>query len=207
MALLLITHDLGIVRKVADRVCVMNQGEIVEAGPVKGVYERPQHPYTQRLLAAEPKGRPERPATDTPVILEATNVKVWFPIKAGVLHRTVAHVKAVDGVSITVREGRTLGIVGESGSGKTTLGLAILRLIRSEGVIRFRGVEIQALSSTPLRPLRREMQVVFQDPYGSLSPRMSIAQIVEEGLRVHRIGATPAERRTLIQQALIEVGL
>jgi microcin C transport system ATP-binding protein len=207
MALLMITHDLGIVRKVADRVCVMSRGEIVEAGPVAEVYERPRHAYTQRLLAAEPKGRPERPARDTPVVLDAQHVKVWFPIKAGVFRRTVGHVKAVDGVSITVREGRTLGVVGESGSGKTTLGLAVLRLIRSAGVIRFGDREIQGLTSKTLCPLRREMQIVFQDPFGSLSPRMSVGQIVEEGLKVHRIGATATERRKLIEQALDEVGL
>ena len=207
MALLLITHDLGIVRKVADRVCVMSQGEIVEAGRVNDVYERPQHPYTQRLLAAEPKGRLDRDATATPLVLEAQNVKVWFPIKRGVFRRTVGHVKAVDGVSITVREGRTLGVVGESGSGKTTLGLAVLRLLRSEGSIQFDGQEIQGLRSKTLRPLRREMQIVFQDPFGSLSPRMSVAQIVEEGLRVHRLGASPAERRGLIEAALSEVGI
>jgi microcin C transport system ATP-binding protein len=207
MAVLLITHDLGIVKKVADRVCVMSQGEIVEAGPVADVYERPQHPYTQRLLAAQPKGRPDRPPADTPVLLQSLGLKVWFPIKAGLFRRTVSHVKAVDGVSITVRAGRTLGVVGESGSGKTTLGLALLRLIRSEGGITFAGRELQGLRSKDLRPLRREMQIVFQDPYGSLSPRLSIAQIVEEGLSVHRIGATGAERRALIEQALVDVGL
>jgi len=207
MALLLITHDLGIVRKYADRVCVMNAGEIVETGPVAEVYERPRHPYTQRLLAAEPKGRPERPPAEPPVLLTARNVKVWFPIKTGVFRRTVGHVKAVDGVSITVREGRTLGVVGESGSGKTTLGLALLRLVHSEGTIEFAGREIHDLPAKALRPLRRELQVVFQDPFGSLSPRMSVAQIVEEGLRVHGIGETVAARRTLIDDALVEVGL
>jgi microcin C transport system ATP-binding protein len=207
MALCLITHDLGIVRKVADRVCVMTQGEIVEAGPVAEVYERPQHPYTRRLLAAEPKGLPERPPGEAPVILRAESVRVWFPIKRGVLRRTVDHVKAVDGVTVTVREGRTLGVVGESGSGKTTLGLAVLRLIRSEGSIRFAGRELQGLRSRTLRPLRREMQIVFQDPFGSLSPRLSVAQIVEEGLKVHRIGGSAGERRTLIADALTEVGL
>ncbi len=207
MALLLITHDLAVVRKVADRVCVMTQGEVVEAGPVAEVYERPRHVYTQRLLAAEPKGRPVRGADQAPVVLAAQNLKVWFPIKAGVFRRTVAHVKAVDGVTVTVREGHTLGVVGESGSGKTTLGLALLRLQRSEGAIQFRGREIQGLRSKTLRPLRREMQVVFQDPFGSLSPRLSVRQIIEEGLRVHRIGDTAEERRKLVEQALIEVGL
>ncbi len=207
MALLLITHDLGIVRKVADRVCVMSGGEIVEAGRVADVYERPRHPYTQRLLAAEPKGRPERRHDDTPVLLEAQNVKVWFPIKRGLFRRTVGHVKAVDRVSFAVRAGRTIGVVGESGSGKTTLGLAVLRLIRSDGSILFGGREIQGLASSTLRPLRREMQIVFQDPFGSLSPRMSVAQIVGEGLGVHGIGATATERRTLIDEVLVEVGL
>jgi microcin C transport system ATP-binding protein len=207
MALLLITHDLGIVRKFADRVCVMNDGEIVEKGPVAEVYERPQHPYTRRLLAAEPKGRPERPPGSPPVVLHARNVKVWFPIKSGVFRRTTGHVKAVDGVSITVRQGRTLGVVGESGSGKTTLGLAVLRLISAQGAIEFAGRDIEGLSAKALRPLRREMQIVFQDPYGSLSPRLSVAQIVEEGLKVHEIGGTPPERRKLIEQALVEVGL
>jgi microcin C transport system ATP-binding protein len=207
MALLLITHDLGIVRKVADRVCVMTQGQIVEAGDVATVFERPQHAYTQRLLAAEPKGRPERAPGTPPVVLEAQNLRVWFPIKRGVFRRTVGHVKAVDGISVAVRQGRTLGVVGESGSGKTTLGLAVLRLVRSEGAIAYAGRSTERLSSKALRPLRREMQIVFQDPYGSLSPRLSVAQIVEEGLTVHEIGGTAAERRTLIEQALAEVGL
>jgi microcin C transport system ATP-binding protein len=207
MAMLLITHDLGIVRKLAGRVCVMQDGAIVEQGRVSDVYERPQHPYTQRLLAAEPKGRPERPPAQPPVLMTGRDVKVWFPIKAGLLRRTVGHVKAVDGVSVSVREGRTLGVVGESGSGKTTLGLALLRLISSEGAIEFSGRPIQNLSSRALRPLRREMQVVFQDPYGSLSPRMSVAQIVGEGLGVHGLGGTPAGRRALIEQILAEVGL
>jgi microcin C transport system ATP-binding protein len=207
MALLLITHDLGIVRKMADHVCVMTAGEFVEAGPTVDVFERPQHEYTRRLLAAEPRGRPHRRAPDAPVVVSAEDIKVWFPIKAGVFRRTVSHVKAVDGVSLTVRQGQTVGVVGESGSGKTTLGLALLRLLAGQGRIEFRGREIQGLSARALRPLRREMQVVFQDPYGSLSPRLSIAQIVEEGLRVHGIGDGPAGRRTLIEEALVEVGL
>ncbi|MFQ5830436.1 MAG: dipeptide ABC transporter ATP-binding protein, partial [Candidatus Methylomirabilia bacterium] len=207
MALLLITHDLAVVRKMADRVCVMTQGEIVEGGAVSELYERPRHPYTCRLMAAEPRGRPHDGSTDSPVALAAQDLKVWFPIKGGVLRRTIGHIKAVDGVTVTVREGRTLGVVGESGSGKTTLGLALLRLQRSEGTIQFRGREIQGLRSRPLCPLRREMQIVFQDPYGSLSPRLSVGQIIEEGLRVHRIGGTSLERRALIEQALREVGL
>ncbi len=207
MALLLITHDLTIVRRMADRVCVMTAGEIVEAGPAAGVFANPRHPYTQRLLAAEPKGRavPADPAA--PGLLEADGLKVWFPIRSGVLRRVKGHVKAVDGVSLVVREGATLGVVGESGSGKTTLGLALLRLTEAEGRVRFAGQDIAALGQRRLRPLRREMQVVFQDPFSSLSPRMSVAQIVEEGLKVHRLAANAAERRRLIEAALVEVGL
>ncbi|MBI5442522.1 MAG: ABC transporter ATP-binding protein [Deltaproteobacteria bacterium] len=207
MALLFITHDLGIVRKFAERVCVMSEGEIVEAGPTAGVFERPAHPYTQRLLAAEPKGRPVAAPADAPVLLEGADVKVWFPLKKGVFGRALTHVKAVDGVSVTVREGHTVGIVGESGSGKTTLGLALLRLLKSEGRIAFAGREIQGLTSKGVRPLRREMQIVFQDPYGSLSPRLSVGQIVGEGLGVHRLGATPADREVRIVEALEEVGV
>jgi microcin C transport system ATP-binding protein len=207
MALLLITHDLGVVRKMAARVCVMTQGEIVEAGTTAEVFARPQHPYTRRLIEAEPRGAANVTATGAPVIMGARNVRVWFPIKRGVFRRTVGHVKAVDGVSVTVREGQTVGVVGESGSGKTTLGLAVLRLTRSRGTIQFGPREIQGLRGRALRPLRREMQIVFQDPYGALSPRMTIAQIVGEGLQVHRVGATPAERRQLIDDALREVGL
>jgi len=207
MALLLITHDLGVVRRMAERVCVMSRGEIVEAGRVADVFERPRHPYTRRLLAAEPKALARSPKPDAPVVIAATDVRVWFPVKRGILRRTVDYVKAVDGVSLAVREGQTVGVVGESGSGKTTLGLALLRLIRSEGRIVFGDRDIQAMRTAALRPLRREMQVVFQDPYGSLSPRMSVGQIVEEGLAVHRLGGTRAERRALIDAALREVGL
>jgi microcin C transport system ATP-binding protein len=207
LALLLITHDLGIVRKMADRVCVMTRGEIVEAGPTAAIFESPQHPYTRRLLAAEPKGGPRAAAPDAPVVLEGRDVKVSFPIKRGVFRRTVDRLRAVDGVSLTVREGQTVGVVGESGSGKTTLGLALLRLQASAGSIQFRGRDLQALSSRALRPLRREMQIVFQDPYGALSPRLSLGQIIAEGLRVHGIGRTPGERRALIEEALVEVGL
>jgi microcin C transport system ATP-binding protein len=207
MALLLITHDLGIVRKMAGRVCVMNAGEIVETGTTRAIFESPTHPYTRRLLAAEPRPMARAPQADAPVVMEAEDLRVWFPIRRGLLRRTVGHVKAVDGVSLTVREGQTVGVVGESGSGKTTLGLALLRLQACQGRIRFAGREIQGLSARALRPLRREMQVVFQDPYGALSPRMSIAQIVGEGLGVHGIGATTEERRELIDGALREVGL
>jgi microcin C transport system ATP-binding protein len=207
MALLLITHDLGIVRKVAERVCVMSAGEIVEAGATRAIFEAPQHPYTKRLLAAEPRPMARAPRADAPVVMEAEDVRVWFPIRRGLLRRTVGYIKAVDGVSVTVREGQTVGVVGESGSGKTTLGLALLRLQASQGGIRFAGRDVQHVSARALRPLRREMQVVFQDPFGALSPRMSIAQIVGEGLGVHGIGATAAERRELIDAALGEVGL
>jgi microcin C transport system ATP-binding protein len=207
MALLLITHDLGVVRRMAERVCVMSRGEIVEAGPVTEVFERPRHDYTRRLLAAEPKALVRTARPDAPVVMAAHDVRVWFPVKRGLLRRTVDHVKAVDGVSLAVREGQTVGVVGESGSGKTTLGLALLRLIRSEGEIRFCGRDIHGVSAAALRPLRREMQVVFQDPYGSLSPRMSVGQIVEEGLAVHALGGTRGERRALIDGALREVGL
>ena len=207
MALLLITHDLGIVRHMADRVCVMTEGEIVEQGPAREIFDNPQHDYTRRLLAAEPKGQPARDARDAPPILDAGDVRVWFPIKAGVFKRTVDHVKAVDGISLTLREGRTLGVVGESGSGKTTLGLALLRLERSTGTIRFDDTDIETLKEGAVRPLRREMQIVFQDPYSSLSPRLTIGQIVGEGLSVHGIGNTDDEREGLIADVLKEVGI
>jgi microcin C transport system ATP-binding protein len=207
MALLFITHDLGIVRKMADRVCVMSKGDIVEQGPVAEVFDSPSHTYTKHLLTAEPKGRPIAGAPDAPMVMAADDVKVHFPIKRGVLRRTVGHIKAVDGVSIQLRAGHTVGVVGESGSGKTTLGLALLRLEKSEGAIRFDGRDLRAVTPRQLRPLRREMQIVFQDPYGSLSPRMSIEQIVGEGLDVHGIAKDPAARRRLVDDVLMEVGL
>ncbi|CAO3373002.1 Prephenate dehydratase-associated ABC transporter, ATP-binding protein / Prephenate dehydratase-associated ABC transporter, ATP-binding protein [Azospirillum argentinense] len=206
MALLLITHDLGVVRKMADRVCVMNQGEIVEQADAADIFARPQHAYTRKLLAAEPKGDPLTPPADAPEIMAADNLKVWFPIKKGLLRRTVDHVRAVDGVSVNVRQGHTVGVVGESGSGKTTLGLALLRLHASEGAIRFDGTDIQGWQAKKLRGLRREMQVVFQDPYGSLSPRLSVGQIIGEGLTIHGIGSG-AERDAMVAKALEEVGL
>ena len=206
MALLFITHDLGIVRKVADRVCVMTKGQIVEQGPVAQVFDHPQHAYTQHLLSAEPKGRPAVVDPAAPEILKLDDLKVHFPIKRGVLRRTVGHIKAVDGVSLSLREGHTIGLVGESGSGKTTLGLALLRLEGSTGGIAFDRQDLQALAQRDLRPLRRQMQIVFQDPFSSLSPRMSVGEIVGEGLEVHRIGSE-AERSAMIDQALTEVGL
>ena len=207
MAILLITHDLGVVRKMADRVCVMNDGQIVEHSDADQLFASPQHPYTRKLLESEPKGNPAKPPADALEVMRGSEIKVWFPIKKGVLRRTVDHVKAVDGIDLTVREGHTVGVVGESGSGKTTLGLALLRLISSQGDIQFRGDVIQGLQFKELRPLRREMQVVFQDPYGSLSPRMSVSEIVAEGLHVHKIGANAAEREDMIVSALEEVGI
>jgi microcin C transport system ATP-binding protein len=207
MSMLFITHDLGIVRKLADRVCVMNQGKIVEQGPVEQVFKSPQHPYTRALLNAEPKPDPAPLQPDAPVIVKTDDLKVWFPIKRGVLRKTVGHIKAVDGVSIAVRKGETLGIVGESGSGKTTLGLALLRLISSDGPIVFMGEQIQGLKFKEMRPHRRDMQIVFQDPYGSLSPRMSVENIIEEGLWVHHPDMPAAEREARVIRALKDVGL
>ncbi len=207
MALLLITHDLAIVRRIADRVAVMREGRIVEQGPTARVLQRPRHPYTRELLAAEPKGPPREPDPAAPVLLEARDLRVHYPIQKGLLRRTVGWVKAVDGVDLMVRRGQTLGVVGESGSGKTTLGLALLRLITSEGRIVFDGRDIQGWSWKQMRPLRREMQIVFQDPYGSLSPRMSVGEIIAEGLQVHGIGRDRAERRERVARILEEVGL
>ena len=206
MAMLFITHDLGIVRKIADRVCVMNKGKIVEQGPVERVFRAPEHPYTRALLAAEPKPDPAPLQPAAVSMVKTDDLKVWFPIKRGVLRRTVGHIKAVDGVSIEVRKGETLGIVGESGSGKTTLGLAILRLISSDGPIVFMGKPLQDLRFKEMMPIRCDMQIVFQDPYGSLSPRMSVADIIEEGLRVHQPDLSPREREALVVQALKDVG-
>ena len=207
MSMLLITHDLGIVRKVADRVCVMTGGEIVEAGATEDIFETPQHAYTKHLLAAEPGGHPITAAADAPEVMAADDLKVWFPIKRGVLRRTVGHIKAVDGVTVNVREGHTVGVVGESGSGKTTLAMGLLRLEPSEGAIRFHGEDTQDLGWNEMRPLRRRMQIVFQDPFASLSPRMSVGQIIEEGLLVHGGAGNYDERRALIADALTEVGL
>jgi microcin C transport system ATP-binding protein len=207
MAMLFITHDLGIVRKLADTVCVMKEGKIVEQGPVDGVFLKPQHPYTKALLAAEPKPDPAPLRPNEPLVVEATDLKVWFPIKRGVLRKVVGHIKAVDGVNVAVRKGETLGIVGESGSGKTTLGLAILRLISSQGPIIFLGNTIAGLKFKEMLPFRHNMQIVFQDPYGSLSPRMSVSDIVEEGLWVHHPKMTEDERQARVVRALRDVGL
>jgi microcin C transport system ATP-binding protein len=207
MSLLFITHDLGIVRKLADRVCVMQRGKIVEQGDVERVFTAPEHPYTRQLLAAEPKPDPAPPRPDAPVVIETKDLKVWFPIKRGVMRKVVGHIKAVDGVSVSLRKGETLGVVGESGSGKTTLGLAILRLISSDGPVVFMGRSIQGLKFKEMRPFRRDMQIVFQDPYGSLSPRMSVFDIVEEGLPVHMPQLSQAEREARVVRALTDVGL
>ncbi|MDP1731289.1 MAG: ABC transporter ATP-binding protein [Devosia sp.] len=207
MAMLFITHNLGIVRKMADTTCIMTQGEIVERGPTADIFATPQHSYTRHLLAAEPKGAPPaaRPGAET--IIEARDLKVWFPIKRGLLRRTVGHIKAVDGVDVELREGETLAVVGESGSGKSTLGLALLRLISSRGRVVFLGHDIQGLSWKALRPLRRHMQIVFQDPYGSLSPRLPVGDIIAEGIRVHQPRLAAAELDRRVVQALKDVGL
>jgi len=207
MSMLFITHDLGIVRRIADTVCVMNGGRIVEQGPVEQVFTAPAHPYTRALLAAEPKPDPAPPRPDAPVVMATDDLKVWFPIRRGLLRKTVGHIKAVDGVTVSVRQGETLGVVGESGSGKTTLGLALLRLISSDGPIVFLGRDIQGLRFKEMRPIRRDMQIVFQDPYGALSPRMSVGDIVAEGLGVHQPSLTEAEREARVVKALTDVGL
>jgi len=207
MALLLITHDLGVVRRMADTVSVMNAGRVVEAGSVADIFERPQDAYTRTLLAAEPKGAPEPADADAPDLMTAKDIKVWFPIKRGIIRHTADYVKAVDGVTLAVKRGHTLGLVGESGSGKSTLARAMLRLEGSEGSIMLDDAELQGMSTGNLRPLRKRMQIVFQDPFGSLSPRLSVGQIVEEGLVVHDIGGNSEERRKLIADTLTEVGL
>jgi microcin C transport system ATP-binding protein len=207
MAILFITHDLGIVRKIAQRVCVMKAGRIVEQDDAAAVFARPQHPYTRALIDALPKPDPAPPLPQAPVVVETDNLKVWFPVRRGFLRRVEDHIKAVDGVSVVVRKGETLGVVGESGSGKTTLGLAILRLIASDGPIVFMGHRLQGLTFKEMRRFRRDMQIVFQDPYGSLSPRMSVADIVEEGLWVHHRTVPSAAREQRVIRALVDVGL
>lgn len=207
MSMLFITHDLGIVRKIADRVCVMSKGKIVETGPTHQIFENPQHEYTRHLLAAEPKGEPPPADLSATTVMEGKDVRVWFPIKKGFLRKTVDHVKAVDGIDVTLRAGQTLGVVGESGSGKTTLGLALSRMISSQGEIRFEGRDIAKFSFADMRPLRREMQIVFQDPFGSLSPRMTIADIIAEGLLVHEPKLSADARDERVVAALNEVNL
>ena len=207
MALLFITHDLNLVQKIADRVCVMTEGEIVEQGPTAEVFDTPRHAYTQMLLAAEPEGAPQSLPADAPLVLESDALKVWYPIKKGILRFTAGHVKAVDGVDLSLRAGETIGVVGESGSGKTTLAMALLRLEKSRGVIRFQGEEIGQYGIKEARPLRRRLQVVFQDPFSSLSPRLTVGEIVEEGLKVHGLGGDAGGRDALIVTALNEVGL
>ena len=207
MALLLITHDLGIVRRMADKICVMQQGRIVEQGAAADVFANPQHDYTKMLLTAEPKGLPPKANPSAPIIVQTENLKVWYPIKRGFFKKTIGHVKAVDGLDLNLRQGETLAIVGESGSGKTTTGLAILRLIASKGAISYNGARIDGVREKFMRPLRKDMQVVFQDPYGSLSPRMSILQIVSEGLEIQNPSMTAAQREARVIEALQEVGL
>ncbi|PDV87332.1 microcin ABC transporter ATP-binding protein [Rhizobium sp. H4] len=207
MSLLFITHDLGIVRKFADRVCVMTKGRIVETGTVEEVFANPKHDYTRHLLASEPRGEPPLADPSKPVVMEGSDIRVWFPIKAGLMRRVVDHVKAVDGIDLSLRAGQTLGVVGESGSGKTTLGLALTRLISSQGRIAFVGKDIAGYSFSEMRPLRNQLQIVFQDPYGSLSPRMSVGDIIAEGLKVHERSLSAEERDQRVCWALEEVGL
>ena len=207
LSMLFITHDLGIVRKVAQRVAVMKAGEVVETGPTAQVFDSPQHPYTKMLLAAEPTGRPEPVPVDKRALIKGEKVRVWFPIKRGFLKRTVGHIKACTDIDVELSSGETLGVVGESGSGKTTLALALMRLISSEGRITFAGRDINVLGKRDLRALRRDMQIVFQDPYGSLSPRMSIAEIIAEGLGVHGLGGRMMSKRDAVAEAMHEVGL
>ena len=207
MALLFITHDLGIVEKLADRVCVMTEGKIVEEGETRDIFDNPQHDYTRHLLSSEPSGAARAVEDEAPILLKTDDLKVWFPIKRGFLRRTVDHIKAVDGISLAIRKGETLGIVGESGSGKTTLGLALLRMISSDGPIVFQGANLEELDNRAMRDWRGDMQIVFQDPFGSLSPRMSIAQIVAEGLAIHASDLSPQERDARVCAVLEEVGI
>jgi microcin C transport system ATP-binding protein len=206
MGLLFITHDLAIVRRIADRVFVMQQGAVVESGPTAEVFANPRHPYTIKLLSAEPSGQPEPVPADAPVVVDTNELKIWFPIKGGMLRRTIGHIKAVNPSSLSVRAGETLGVVGESGSGKTTMAMAIMRLIASEGGISYKGQDIRGWSTKRLRHLRKDMQIVFQDPYGSLSPRMTCAQIISEGLKIHNVDPD-RDRRDLVAEVMLETGL
>jgi microcin C transport system ATP-binding protein len=207
MAMLFITHDLGIVRKFADRVAVMQGGRLVENGPVGAVFEHPSHPYTQSLLAAEPGGQPLVPDAQAPVIVQAQDMRVWFPIRQGFFRKVTGHVKAVNGVSLAIRAGETVGLVGESGSGKSTLGLALLRLTQSEGQVVYLGQRIDTLPPDAMRALRQDMQIVFQDPFGALSPRLSVADIITEGLDVIANPPPLLERREIAARAMVDVGL
>ncbi len=207
MSMLFITHNLGIVRKFADRVCVMTGGKIVETGKTADIFSHPQHDYTKKLLAAEPKGNPPKADKNAPVVMEGEKVRVWFPVKKGFFRRTVDYIKAVNDIDVTIREGQTLGVVGESGSGKTTLGLALTRMISSKGHIRFNGKDIEHFSFKQMRPLRRHIQIVFQDPFGSLSPRMSVGEIIAEGLLIHEKNLNYEERDERVVRALEEVDL
>ena len=207
MSMLFITHDLGIVRRIADRVCVMTKGKIVETGPTAEIFANPQHEYTRHLLAAEPKGRPPAADAQAKTVLRGEDIRVWFPIKEGFFRKTVDHVKAVDGIDVAVKEGQTLGVVGESGSGKTTLGLALSRMISSQGQILLNDTRIDGYSFKQMKPLRQQMQIVFQDPFGSLSPRMSVSEIIEEGLKIHEPKLSAYDRDDLVVDVLGEVGL
>jgi len=207
MAMLLITHDLGIVRKMADRLVVMKEGNVVEEGETENILKHPQSPYTQRLIHSFPAGEAPSASPTAPLVLKTEHLKVIFDVREGLLRRKVSEIRAVDDINFALKKGHTLGVVGESGSGKTTLAMAILRLEKSQGKIWSCGQEIQDLSPKAMRPLRRDMQVVFQDPYGSLSPRMTVSQIISEGLVIHGLGGTKEERNSRVTQALLEVGL
>jgi microcin C transport system ATP-binding protein len=206
MGMLFITHDLSVVRRIADRVCVMKDGEIVEAGATNEIFSSPNHEYTKKLLNAEPSGFPKPIKSNAFEIINIKNLKVWFPIVKGLLRKVVGNVKAVNDASLSIAQGETLGIVGESGSGKTTLALAIMRLISSKGQITFMGNKLDGLTNKQLKPFRRDIQMVFQDPYGSLSPRFTIEQIISEGLDVHNLDKGQ-NRRAMVENILIEVGL
>ncbi|MAW89250.1 MAG: microcin ABC transporter ATP-binding protein [Phyllobacteriaceae bacterium] len=207
MSMLFITHDLGIVRKIADRVCVMTKGKIVESGPTREIFDNPKHDYTRHLLAAEPKGHPPAGDPSARTVMQGEQIKVWFPVRQGFFRKVVDHVKAVDGIDVTVKAGQTLGVVGESGSGKTTLGLALARMIQSQGAITFEGERIDSHSFKDMRPLRSHLQIVFQDPFGSLSPRMSVSEIIEEGMAIHFPDLGKTERDERVVAVLKEVGL